>query len=115
MEETAVDLPDGVKPIKAGEYYVNFCAEDVEIYYRYMQKFYYYDLSDLITPKEEQSKVVTPEGSTSFWWPLNRIGELKLRFGHKHIIEEAAMELLKQEKTPKQGVLHGRPKQNQTL
>ena len=90
LEETDLSLPKDIKPFKADEYYMNFCAEDVNMYYRYIQKFYFYNLDGLanVTKKLE----TTAEGSSSFWCPLDRVGELQLRVGHKHIIEEVARE-----------------------
>jgi len=90
LEETGLSLPKDIKPFKADEYYMNFCAEDVSMYFRYIQKFYFYNLDGLANVTEKLETTV--EGSNSFWWSLDRVGELQLRVGHKHIIEEAARE-----------------------
>lgn len=88
-EETGLKISEDRHPLTANECYINLYAEDVTRYYRYTQKFYYYDLGDLIQPNDEQSKVVTPEGSRSFWHPVDKLDELNLRVGHRHIIEHA--------------------------
>jgi 8-oxo-dGTP pyrophosphatase MutT (NUDIX family) len=98
-EETGLKLSGGLNPVKADKCYINLYAEDVSTYYRYLQKFYYFDLSSLIHPNDDQGKVVTPEGSKSFWHPVDRLDELNLRVGHRHIIESAVNFFTDLEKT----------------
>jgi 8-oxo-dGTP pyrophosphatase MutT (NUDIX family) len=89
-EETGLRFDDMPAPVKANEYYLNLYAEDVETYMRYVQRFYYFDFSDMIA-KDQLNDVVTAEGSASFWQPVGRIDALQMRFGHEHIIREAAL------------------------
>ena len=102
IEETGIVLPEGrdIAPLKANEAYINLYAEDVNRYYRYIQKFYYYDVSDLIAPDAGQSSVVTAEGSRSFWHPVDRLDELTLRVGHEHIIRDAVKFFQSREQAP---------------
>lgn len=102
QEETGLSFPPGQKPnpVHANEFYMNLFAEDVDTYYRYLQKFYYYELSDYLSPSG-LTEGTTEEGSKRFWQKLDTLDELTLRFGHEHIIREAAIHECKPEKIRK--------------
>lgn len=95
-EETGMQVDESAlsSPAKTEVFFMNLYAEDADTYYRYTQKFYYYDISDLVQESKIDEIISSADGSTAFWQPLEDLDDLILRYGHSHIIYDAASMVL---------------------
>jgi 8-oxo-dGTP pyrophosphatase MutT (NUDIX family) len=99
QEETGLRFKEDAtpSPVLANEFYMNLLAEDVDTYYRYLQKFYCFNLDAHLCQDDLDGIKLSDDGSRAFWQPLDKLDDLVLRFGHEHIIREATLHECKPE------------------